>query len=286
MAKTAKFDIYETITNRIIAELEKGVIPWQKPWTGTKSGAYSRSTGKPYSLLNQMLLPPGEYLTYKQAQTEGGQVRKGEKGSMVVFWKQLPIKEKDENGNEVEKVIPFLKYYTVFEVSQCDGIERKYKEEERQEAIEPVKEAELLVQEYLYKNQPLYIKHTTGNRAFYDPAGDYINLPAVEQFCEVEEYYSTKFHEMIDSTGHNSRLNRISKTASFGNEEYSKEELVAEMGAAMLVNMLGLETNRSFRNSAAYIQSWLKALKDNKRLVVSAAGKAQKAVEYITGEAK
>lgn len=127
----AKTNVYQIVTDRILEELEKGVIPWQKPWTGTRSGAYSRSTGRAYSLLNQFLLgKPGEYLTFKQAQEAGGHVRKGEKASVAVFWKQIQVDDTDADGNEIKKTIPVLKYYNVFHIDQCEGIEPKYKPEE------------------------------------------------------------------------------------------------------------------------------------------------------------
>lgn len=128
------------------------------------------------------------------------------------------------------------------------------------------------------------LNHEAGGRAFYNPSADAVTLPLMDQFFEVSEYYSTAFHELTHSTGHTSRLNRLSKTAHFGNEEYSKEELVAEIGAAALVNHVGLETPSSFRNSAAYVQSWLKALSNDKRMIVSAAGQAEKAVRLILNE--
>ena len=123
--------------------------------------------------------------------------------------------------------------------------------------------------------------HQEGDKAFYRPSNDTIVLPMMSQFAETAEYYSTAFHEMVHSTGHSNRLNRLTQTAHFGNEEYSKEELVAEIGASALVNQAGLETEKSFRNSTAYVQSWLNVLKNDKRFIVSASGKAEKAVELI-----
>lgn len=280
----AKFDIYQEITDRIIAELETGIIPWQKPWIASGTDyAISYSTGKPYSLLNQMLLGrPGEYLTFKQVQEAGGHVRKGEKANFVVFWKWLESKDELDPITGEPKKIPYLRYYNVFHIDQCEGVEPKHTK-----SAEPVANpaeadaaAEAVIADYL-KRSGVTLTHEEGDRAYYRPATDSITLPRMEQFAKTAEYYSTAFHEMTHSTGHESRLNRLTKTAAFGSEDYSKEELVAEIGAAALVNHVGLETSDSFRNSAAYVQSWLRALKDDKRMIVSASGKAEKAVNMI-----
>ena len=278
-----KFDIYEKITERIIGELEKGFIPWQKPWTGTRSGAYSHATGKAYSLLNQMLLPPGEYITFKQAQAEGGRIKKGEKGHMVIFWKQIPVKEENKDGIEIEKIVPMLRYYTVFEVSQCIGIDYRYKEDREEAAADfsPSETAEKIASGYLSQNPSLGIIHRKQDEAFYSPCCDEIALPLKEQFIDEHSYYSTLFHEMVHSTGHESRLDRLNKMAAFGSQEYSKEELIAEIGAAALINIAGIETEKVFKNSTSYIQGWLRTLKNDKKLIVTATGKAQKAIDYI-----
>lgn len=269
-------DIYAEITNRIIAEMETGVIPWQKPWVAS-GGCVSYATGKPYSLLNQMLLGnAGEYATYKQIQTAGGYVRKGEKAHMVVFWKFL--EKEDEETGEVKEV-PFLRYYNVFHIDQCEGVKPKHSKPLPQTANADQK-AESIICDYL-KTSGVKLHHEQGDRAFYRPSDDSITLPLLAQFYETAEYYSTAFHELIHSTGHSKRLNRLEKTAFFGSEAYSKEELVAEIGASALVNLAGLETPRSFHNNAAYIQSWLKVLRNDRKMIVSASGRADKAVSYI-----
>ena len=273
-------NVYQIVTDRIIAELENGRIPWEKPWTGIRTGAYSRSTGRPYSILNQMLLrKPGEYLTYKQARESGGCVREGEKSSIVVFWKPLEVIEKDKDGKPVKKFVPLLKYFNVFHIDQCEGVAPKYVLEDFT-PVDPIAEAEAILTDYSLRSG-CRIFHEKQDRAFYRPSADEIHLPLREQFPKIAEYYSTAFHEAVHSTGHESRLNRLSKDAHFGNEEYSKEELIAEIGAAITMNELGIETHGSFHNSVAYIQSWLRALKDDNRLIVSAAGKAEKAVKLI-----
>ncbi len=271
-------DIYQTITDRMIAEMEQGIIPWKKPWMASGL-AVSHTTGKPYSLLNQMLLGrAGEYLTFNQVRAEGGCVRKGEKASMVVFWKFLE-KEDEETGETTQ--IPFLRYYSVFHIDQCDGISAKHIPQNANPAT-PDETAERIIAEYVQR-EGVTLEHREGNAAYYQPASDRIVLPLMKQFTETAEYYSTAFHEMVHSTGHMKRLARLDGTAHFGSEDYSKEELTAEIGSAALVNHAGLETPGSFHNSAAYIQNWLSVLKDDKRFIISAAGKAEKAVTFILG---
>ena len=273
-------NVYEMVTNKIIEQLEKGVVPWQKGWTGFVDGAISRSTGKPYSFVNQMMLSKsGEYLTFNQVKEVGGKVRKGEKSEQVVFYSPLEIEDKDGN----KKKIPYLKYYNVFHISQCDGVEPKYNLEELKREFESIETAERTIAGYC-STQNVKLMHQAGNRAFYAPMQDYVQLPKKEQFTSNVAYYETAFHELVHSTGHHTRLNRFEsgvKLASFGSEEYSKEELVAEIGSAFLLNNVGLEVKEIFENQASYIASWLKVLKNDKNLIVSAAGKAEKACKMI-----
>lgn len=278
---TTRKDLYQEVTDRIIAQLEEGLIPWHKPWTGTQSGAVSGTTGKPYSLLNQLLLQkPGKWYTYKQAQSLGGQVRKGEKGSMVVFWKPVIVTEETKDGEKKQKKVPMLRNYVVFHADQIDNLPESETAEEPRFIPNPDEAAESIITEYLTR-ESIRLEQAASNEAFYSPSFDKIHLPLMEQFPDTAEYYSTAFHEMTHSTGHKSRLNRLESTAHFGNEEYSKEELVAEIGAASLLNHCGLETPKTFKNSTAYIQSWLQALKNDKKMIVSAASKASRAVDFI-----
>lgn len=278
----ANFDIYQAVTDRIIAQLEQGIIPWKKPWTGAGHQAISHSTGKPYSLLNQMMLGrAGEYATFKQIQDEGGRVKKGAKSSMIVFWKWVEQKG-EENPEEVKK-IPFLRYFNVFHIDDCEGIKAKYAAELPKEYASADEAAEQIITDYLSRSG-VKLTHEAGDRAFYTPSADAVTLPLREQFAQTAEYYGTAFHELVHSTGHESRLNRIEKLAFFGSESYSKEELVAEIGSAALVHQVGLETEDSFRNATAYVQNWLKALKNDKKLIVSASGKAEKAVALILNQ--
>ena len=271
-------DLYKEITERIMNQMQEGIIPWRKPWISGK--AISRTTGKPYSLLNQMMLgKPGEYLTFKQCQVEGGKVKKGEKAQMVVFWKWL--EQEDEETGE-KKEVPFLRHYNVFHIDQCEGLRTKY-EITLPGTAEPDVAANEIIYDYLSRSG-VVMRHESGDRAYYQPMTDTVVIPDRKQFAETAEFYSTIFHELTHSTGHESRLNRLEKTAFFGTESYSKEELIAEIGAATLVNHCGIETSSSFRNSTAYIQNWLSVLKNDKRFIVSAAGKAEKAIDLILNQ--
>lgn len=288
-------NLYSQITNEIVKQLEAGIVPWQKPWqNGTFMGCVSRTSGKPYSLLNQWLLNyrSGEYLTYKQIQAEGGRVKAGEKANIVVFWHFVEKTELeavcDENGDEIEtrEVItsryPVLKSYHVFHIDQCEGIEPKFNNEAKMNEHEPIEVADEIVKEYVEREGlKLEIKNT--GRAFYMPLADRVEVPELAQYEVKEEFYSTLFHELTHSTGHAKRLNRdtLTRLAAFGDETYSKEELVAEIGAAFACQMVGIDCEKAFKNSVAYIQGWLRALKGDNKLVIAAAAKAEQAVNYI-----
>lgn len=288
-------DIYEEITNLVIHELEKGVCPWNKPWVGCTTEPISHTTGKGYSVLNTMMLSiqmrsesnlGREYLTFKQCAAEGGHVKKGEKGSMVVFWTQreIPLTEEQKERGLAPIFVPILRYYTLFEVGQCEGIERKFSLPAADSYdTEPIDQAEEVVKSYFdHEACTLQVKETLD--AYYSPSKDTVVMPKLSQFTDAHEYYSTLFHEMVHSTGHASRLNRGCESSSFGSKSYSKEELVAEMGSCFLSEKVGIRSESAFRNSASYINAWLKRLKEDKKMVVQAAGKAEAAVKYIINE--
>ena len=175
-----------------------------------------------------------------------------------------------------------LRYYNVFHISQVDGIEPlSYEPKE----LPPLDEAEKVISDYITREH-IVLENTASNEAYYSPSRDLIHLPLMEQFQNEAEYYSTAFHELTHSTGHKNRLDRLNSatTARFGSEDYSKEELVAEIGSANLMNILGIETKGSFRNSTAYIQNWLSVLRSDAKFIVSASCKAEKAVKYILNE--
>lgn len=276
----AKVNVYKMVTEKIIAQLKNGIIPWEKPWTGISSGAYNRVTKKPYSLVNQMILEhSGEYATFKQWSNLGGKIKKGSKSEFVVFWKVYKKEVTNSNGEKVIKSIPILRYYNVFHISQVDGVEPLKKIEK---PVVKIKEAERIISEYIRRTGLKFCEEIS-NKAYYSPIMDEVVVPMREQFKHSNEYYATTFHELIHSTGHKNRLNRLYRDAAFGSEEYSKEELVAEIGSATILNMLGIETERTFRNNVAYIQSWIQVLQNDERFVVSASSKAGKAVDYIMG---
>ena len=294
MAKKNKVDVYDIVTEHIIAEMEKGIIPWQQPWCGGSEEAISYISRKPYSLLNQILLgEPGEYLTYKQAIALGGNVKKGAKAKFVVFYttnNRKKVKEIDEETGEetgnVKTIItdygfPVLRFYNVFHLDDIEGIESKI-EKDTNNQHDPIEEANRVANDYVDREEGLTLIIRKSDRAYYSPKEDKVVVPELPQYKIKEEYYSTLFHELTHSTGIESRCKRkIDSVAAFGDFSYSKEELVAEIGSAMSLNRLGIECEKAFKNSVAYLQGWLKALKDDKKMIVVAAGQAQKAVDYI-----
>lgn len=270
--------IYEMINERIIELLEKGQIPWRKPWVSGEPVNFISQ--KVYRGINPFILISSGFscpfwVSFKQAKGKGGRIKKGEKGFPVVFWKWIEVEDCDvEKG---KKRVPFLRYYTVFNLEQTEGIEIPMPETRN---FQPIVKAEKVIHEM--PNAPI-IKHEEP-RAFYRPSDDLVNMPKANLFQSDEKYYSTLFHELTHSTGHPSRLNRdeILKVTLFGSHDYSKEELVAEMGSAFLCGHCGIEP-AVIENQAAYIQSWLKKLQSNKKWLVYAAAKAQKATDFILG---
>jgi antirestriction protein ArdC len=271
---------YEVVTESIIKQLESGVAPWRKPWR-TEMPA-NLASKKEYRGINVFLLASLGYgsrywLTYRQAQTLGGSVRKGEHGSKVVFWKIDEYRKEDKDTGETEnRKSILLRYYTVFNLEQCEGI----KSPEPTRIIAPLGQCETIVNSM--PNPPSFEQDS---RAFYRPSTDTLGVPARSAFDSAEEFYSTLFHELTHSTGHPSRVGRegIMEHNPFGSEDYSKEELVAEMGAAMLCGVAGIQS-RTLDNSASYLQSWINRLRSDSRLIVSAASQAQKAADYILGK--
>lgn len=278
----ASLNVYEMVTERIIKQLEQGTIPWQKPWTGVRSGAFNRVSKKPYSLINQAILEkPGEYATFKQWKDLGGHIKKGAKAEMVVFWKIIDVEEKNDKGEIEKKKLPLLRYYNVFHISQVEGVEPL--KEKLNTEIEPIEEADRIIKEYVDREH-ITFKECISDKAFYRPMTDTVVVPLKEQFKNTNSFYQVAFHEITHSTGAQKRLDRdIKELAPFGSEIYSKEELVAELGSAFLINHLGIETEGTFQNSASYIESWLQVLRNDNKFVVSASSKAEKAVNYILG---
>ena len=265
-------NVFEIVTEKILDELRKGVVPWKKPWrTGFAQNWESK---RPYTGINLFLVPSGEYATFNQIKKAGGHIKKGEKGWLIVFWKMLDVKEEGEE-NGPKKKIPYLRYYNVWEINtQCEGLESKGIEYKH----DPIPEAEAIV--LGYENKPVIVG---AGDAWYNPALDKIGCPTLNFFTKKEEYYTTMFHEMTHSTGHPSRLNRFGiESGVLRGEAYSKEELVAEMGAAILAGHCGI-SNETIQHSASYIHNWLNVLKGDPKMVVCAASKAQAAVNFILG---
>jgi antirestriction protein ArdC len=263
--------------------LESNLVPWRKPWNAQSNYPKNLISKKPYRGVNVFLLACQQYsspwfLTYKQVQDKGGYVLKGSKSTPVIFWKFLDSKDSEATTDiSTTGKIPLLRYYSVFNIDQTEGIALP-EPEETHNIFDPLQQAENII-----ANMPLLpeIKYG-GNRAYYSPSLDYVQLPHQHTFNSIEEYYSTVFHELAHATGHVNRLGRksILETSYFGSHEYSKEELVAEMTASFLSGHAAIE-NTTIQNSAAYIAGWLKALKNDKTLLVQAAAQAQKAADYI-----
>lgn len=277
-----KKSVAELITEQIITRLEAGTIPWRKPWTPLAGNGSPRNlvSGKPYRGINVLLLACQPFaspywLTFKQAQDKGGTIRKGEKGTAVVFWNWVEV-EDSETG--AEKNIPFMRHYTVFNLEQTEGIEGPCTAEATEKPFSPIQAAENIIAAMPQRPD---IRHI-GTRAYYKPAFDFVNMPPQATFHQEEGYYCTLFHELAHATGHASRLARkgVTEPTTFASHEYSKEELIAELAAAFLCAETGIEQT-TIDNSAAYIQSWLRELKNDKTLVIFAAGQAQRATDFI-----
>lgn len=287
-----KADVYERITGRIVAELEQGVRPWLKPWNAEHAAGRItrplRFNGVPYQGINVLMLwaeavakgyAAPIWVTFKQAVELGGHVRKGEHGSLVVYADRIRRTELDvDTGEEAEREIPFLKGYTVFCVEQIDGLPARFyaQAEPRLDPVRRIDHADAF-----FAATGATIRHG-GNQAYYNGTLDYVQMPPFESFRDAESYYATLAHECTHWTKHASRLEREFGRKRWGDEGYAMEELVAELGAAFLSADLDL-TPEPREDHAAYIGSWLKVLKNDKRAIFSAAGHAQRAADFLNG---
>lgn len=275
--------VYSIVTEKILEALDKGVVPWRRPWGGKQLMPKSATTGKHYRGINVWLLFVSAechgyespwWVTYKQAQALGGQVKKGEKSTLVTFWKEWTPKDAEE-----DEKIPVLRYFNVFNAAQCDGLGAKFTERPdvptyQHDAIE---ECERIAAGY--PNGPT-VEHG-GFKACYQPGPDRVMIPRAQFFEQREEYYSALFHELVHSTGHAKRLNR-EDLGKQDIEPYGREELIAEMGAALLCGVAGISP-QTIDNSASYIDNWRRTIKEDVKLVVRSAAAAQKAADCVLG---
>jgi antirestriction protein ArdC len=275
-------DIFTIVSNQIIQKLEQGVIPWKQPWknAGPPINLLTRRLyrGINYLLLNSLGYAESEFLTFKQVQDLGGRVKKGEKANLVILWVWVDESKRQQSIEVVARTLPLLRYYHVFNVTQCTGIPARSVVPLEQKQNDPIKKCEAIIE--AMPNRPNIVYNE--NMAYYHTLADFINMPKMAMFESGESYYATLFHELIHSTGYIDRLNRkeITEENNFGSESYSIEELTAEIGTCYLTSYAGIAMN-GLENNIAYIHGWLERLKQDKRFIVYASAHAQKAVDYI-----
>ena len=281
--------IHRMVTERMIAALDRGTVPWRKPWHAAAGRPRSMSTGQPYRGVNVFLLgltaaeegyASPYWGTYRQISDLGGQVRRGERSTLAIFWKQAEHAEPDpQTGEPATRQLPVLRYYRVFNAAQAGHLPGRFYPAPGQHA--QIAEPQEVLDRYLAEGPQLL--HVPGDRADYHPASDTIRLPLRSQFRAAEDYYATAFHEAGHSTGHPDRLNRpgIAAFDHFGSGQYAREELAAQMTSSLMCAQTGIDNPEIFGNSASYIAGWLSALNDNKRLVITAAAQAQHATDLI-----
>lgn len=283
-------DIAQTITNRIIAELEKGSVPWVKPWKALKGtpGAgmpYNPLSGTLYRGINHFWLsmmqgayPEPYWVTFKQAQQVGASIKPGSKGVPVVYWSINKKESKDSNGDTVTSAYAFIKHYYVFNVAQCDDLVIPALPTEPEPTFNPDANVIAIVDRLGLENG---LTHA-GDSAYYNPTRDFICMPPMAAFNHANGYHATLLHESVHATGHKSRLDRdFNKSKRFGDESYAFEELVAELGAAMLCAKLGVDGEMQ-SNHVAYIANWLTVLRNDKKAILTASAKAQQALDWLT----
>jgi antirestriction protein ArdC len=288
----ARVDIYARITQRIVAALEEGVRPWVQPWNaGNLEGRISRPlrhNGEPYGGINVLMLwtetvsrgfRSPTWMTFRQAAELGGHVRKGETGSTVVYANRIRKMDTAENGEEVEHDIPFLKAYTVFNVEQIDDLSDACRPSPSQDPKSVVNR--IATADAFFCATGAVIRHG-GDKAYYAPASDHIQMPPIESFRDVESYYAVLAHETIHLTGSKDRLDRDLSRYSKDRSDRAREELVAELGSALLCADLGIVPELEPRpDHASYLASWLQVLSNDKRAIVAAAAQAQRAVTFL-----
>ena len=287
--KTNTPDVYQIVTDQIIEKLSAGTIPWKQPWTHTAPCNYA--TKKPYRGINTLLLgmlglKNPYFLTYKQAQQLGGQVKKGAKSHLVVFWQFRKFDAHQNKWSSAEEagpgqIIPFLKYYRVFAIQDVHGLD--YRAEQTSSLNEDTTLQDIERGHQLLEQFPKLTLKTNFDRASYSPGLDMIRMPSMHNFHSISGYFQVLYHELTHASGHPERLNRdgVAGAIQFGNGDYSKEELIAELGSCFLMNKIGFISENILENSASYIQHWLEVLQNDKKFLLEAAGKAQQAVDFI-----
>lgn len=279
-------NVYEILTEKILTLLNRGVIPWQKKWNATTQWPRNLISKRRYRGVNVFLLLMEEYsspywLSFRQASSKGWKIRKGEKGSLIVYYDRKEVQDRDNESDT--KIISILRYSKVFNLAQCEGKGIEEPDCRNDEDNENGKPAELIVSEMPSRPE---IKHGF-RKAFYDKGNDYVGVPEKNKFVRGEDYFATLFHELVHATGHATRLNRFngSVRSRFGSDDYGMEELIAEMGSAFLCAEAGI-IDRTIENSASYLQGWIEAIKQDSRLILIASSSARKATEFILGTGK
>lgn len=293
-AISKNFDLYQEVTYKIISMLEQGVAPWRRTWS-TYGLAKNYATGHIYTginfiMMNNTLHPIPFFMTLNQVRTMGGKLKKGAKADKVIYF-NVVYKDRDNrtiskdeathlyNIGEEVKTLKFIKYYNVFNISDVEGIKLDITEI----ILKPNEKIDKC--ESIVENMPKCpeIKHIDSKGAFYSPSLDIVNMPQIEQFESAEAYYATLFHELIHSTGHVTRLAReeVMNPNTFGSKPYSREELVAEMGASFLCSRVQIDFDNIFENNVAYLAGWLKVLKEDNKFIFKVASEAQKGVDFI-----
>lgn len=281
--ESTRFDLYQTVTDSIIKALEAGVTPWRRPWGKSQQPPRNGATHRHYRGINLLLLSLSPYsdprwYTFNQAKALGGFIKEGEKSTLVVFWKMLQVVD-ETTGLPIE--IPYLQFYRVFNFAQCGGIDDSMSLPDMDDGhdVPAIREADQIL---AHMPSAPKVKHGFDS-ACYAPKADEVRMPRREAFSTTSGYYGTLFHELAHSTGHESRLNRFKTEGShaFGSADYSREELVAEIASSFVMASAGLDYD--LPNTAAYLDSWIRALKGDPKLIVQASSKAQAAADWILG---
>lgn len=284
--------VYQIVTERIIQKVEEAIenndmLPWQKPWVYANAPR-NYVSGKQYRGVNNLLLEGGEYITWTQIcelkkQNPSIKLKKGCKKEMVVYFNftEYDIEKTDSNGKTIieQQKVPFLKYYNVYNINHVEGIKSKLKDITFEH--NPIEQAQQIIDNYVTREK-IHLSHEICDKACYSPLTDSITLPSISQYPVVEEFFSTTFHELAHSTAASHRFNRSIRN-TYGDEQYSKEELIAEITSCLIMGHCGIQTPLTEKNSVAYLRGWLKTLQDNVTLIVSASSQAQKAADYILG---